>query len=221
VEIPINVPMIKDIEPMLDNNLFLFGTVTESMKLTIRIVLILCFRIRRTAGYKSISKKTSCSNLNLYSTKGTTVTRIDLIDDNVHGFVLEPFNRLLDESRVYHEHEAVDVIGFVVAIGDLVPVQSSVGQKIRRTVVIEDAESNQLDCTFWDHWATMWDEYVLKHNKLGHTVFILQLGKVKYWNGALAIHNALFGTKMFINRDVPEILAFRQCVRELPEYDES
>ncbi|GKE89029.1 hypothetical protein Tco_1566504, partial [Tanacetum coccineum] len=47
------------------------------------------------------------------------------------------------------------------------------------------------------------------------------MGKVKYWNGAPAIHNALFGTKMFINRDVPDILAFRQRVKELPEYDES
>ncbi|GKC00672.1 replication protein A 70 kDa DNA-binding subunit B [Tanacetum coccineum] len=49
----------------------------------------------------------------------------------------------------------LDVIGSVVAIGDVVPVQSSAGRKIRRTDVIEDAKSNQLDCTFWDHWATM------------------------------------------------------------------
>nr|GEZ78735.1 hypothetical protein [Tanacetum cinerariifolium] len=35
------------------------------------------------------------------------------------------------------------------------------------------------------------------------------------------IHNALFGTKMFINRDLPEIQAFRQRFKELPEYDEN
>ncbi|GJZ87204.1 replication protein A 70 kDa DNA-binding subunit B [Tanacetum coccineum] len=52
--------------------------------------------------------------------KGTTVTRIDPIDDKVHIFILEPFNRLLDEGRVYHDHEAIDVIGSVVAIGDVV-----------------------------------------------------------------------------------------------------
>ncbi|GKD90278.1 hypothetical protein Tco_1365785 [Tanacetum coccineum] len=33
-----------------------------------------------------------------------------------------------------------NVIGSVVAIGDVVPVQSSAGRKIRRSVVIEDAE---------------------------------------------------------------------------------
>ncbi|GJV98015.1 integrase, catalytic region, zinc finger, CCHC-type containing protein [Tanacetum coccineum] len=70
--------------------------------------------------------------------------------------------------------------------------------------------SNQLDCTSWEHWATMWDEYAQKPNELGHVVFILQPGKVKYRDGTLAIQNALFASKMFINRDVPEILAFRQ-----------
>ncbi|GKC56720.1 replication protein A 70 kDa DNA-binding subunit B [Tanacetum coccineum] len=116
--------------------------------------------------------------------KGTTITRIDPIDDNVHEIILEPFKRLLDEACVYHEHEAVDVIGSVVAIGDVVPLQSSASRKIRRTVVIEDDEL---------------------------------LRKVKYWNGAPAIHNVMFGTKMFINQDVPEMLSL---VKELPEYDE-
>ncbi|GJR31691.1 replication protein A 70 kDa DNA-binding subunit B [Tanacetum coccineum] len=213
------------------------------MKLTIRIVLISCCKIHRIVYIKKdfmfrfepLFKEGKCYSIANFAIaensgrlpllphkykirfyKGTTVTRIDPIDDNLHGFILEPFNRLLDESRVYHEHEAV-------AIGDVVPVQSFAGRKIRTTAVIEDAEllydhyiSNQLDCTFWDHWATMWEENAQKHNELGQA-----LGKVKYWNGAPAIHNALFGTKMFINRDVPDILAFRQRVKELPEYDES
>ncbi|GJT23747.1 replication protein A 70 kDa DNA-binding subunit B, partial [Tanacetum coccineum] len=158
--------------------------------------------------------------------KGTTVTRIDPIDDNVHGFILEPFNRLLDKVRVYHDHEAVDVIGSVVAIRYVVPVQSSAGRKIHRSVVIEDVELIQpvgmyILGPFWDHSATMWDEYAQKRNELGHVVFILQLEKVKYWNGAPSIHNALFGTKMFINRDVPEILAFDDGFDLSAEYEES
>ncbi|GJX50694.1 putative PIF1 DNA helicase/replication protein A1-like protein [Tanacetum coccineum] len=39
--------------------------------------------------------------------KGTMVTRIDDFDNNANGFILEPFNRLLDGTRQYHEHEAV------------------------------------------------------------------------------------------------------------------
>lgn len=33
-----------------------------------------------------------------------------------------------------------DVIGSVIGIGDIVPVMSAAGKKIRRTVVVEDAE---------------------------------------------------------------------------------
>ncbi|GJT61665.1 zinc finger BED domain-containing protein RICESLEEPER 2-like protein [Tanacetum coccineum] len=114
-----------------------------------------------------------------------------------------------------------NIIGSVVAIGDIVPIQSVIGRKIRGTVVVEDSESNQVDCTFWDQWANMWDEYAIKRDELGHVVFILQLGKVKYWDGTPSIHNALFRTKMFINRDLPEILSFWQQLKELLEYDES
>nr|GEY49901.1 replication protein A 70 kDa DNA-binding subunit B [Tanacetum cinerariifolium] len=42
--------------------------------------------------------------------KGTVVTRINPFDENLNGFILEPFNRLLDGTRHYHEHEAV--VGF-------------------------------------------------------------------------------------------------------------
>nr|GEX35679.1 hypothetical protein [Tanacetum cinerariifolium] len=76
--------------------------------------------------------------------KGIVVTRIDPFDENLNGFILEPFNRLFDGTRYYHKHEAI---------------------------------------------------------------------------GTPSIHNALFGTKMFINCDFPEIEAFRQRFKELPEYD--
>ncbi|KAL6531005.1 hypothetical protein OROHE_014487 [Orobanche hederae] len=148
----------------------------------------------------------------------------------------KPFNKVFENDRnitmikdvdpmldnIYCAREDVqDFIGSVIAIGDIVPVMSDAGHKIRKMVAIEDGESNQLDCTFWDNWATLWDEYAQKRESMGHVVFILQLGKVNYWDGTPAIHNALFGTKMFINRDLPEILSFRKRVKELPNYDET
>ncbi|GKF88225.1 hypothetical protein Tco_0259102, partial [Tanacetum coccineum] len=45
---------------------------------------------------------------------------------------------------------------------------SAAGKKVRRTVVTEDAEGNRLDFTFWDNWATMWDEYAMNREALGH-----------------------------------------------------
>nr|GEW08635.1 replication protein A 70 kDa DNA-binding subunit B [Tanacetum cinerariifolium] len=45
--------------------------------------------------------------------------------------------------------------------------------------------------------------------------------KISFYKGTPSIHNALFRTKLYINRDSPEILLFRQRLKELPEYDES
>nr|GEZ70306.1 plant OB fold protein [Tanacetum cinerariifolium] len=110
----------------------------------------------------------------------------------------------IDNIRRYNSMFAFnsmgDVIGSVVEIGDVVPVQSATGRKIQRIVVIKDSESNQLGCILWDHWANMWDEYAQKRNELGHIIFILQLRKVKSWD---------------------EIEAFRQRFKELPEYNEN
>lgn len=86
--------------------------------------------------------------------KHTNVTRIESWDDNVHGFTFEPFSRLLDPTRNYHEHEALDIIGSVIAIGDKVQVMAAAGRKVRRTVVLENAESERLDCTFWEAGQT-------------------------------------------------------------------
>ncbi|GJY32520.1 replication protein A 70 kDa DNA-binding subunit B [Tanacetum coccineum] len=126
---------------------------------------------------------------------------IEPFSNNTHGFVLEPYNHLLDpEHHQYYEQDAMDVIGSVVGIGDIVPVMSAAGKK-------------------FDNSATMWDEYAMNREAMGHVVFILQLGKVKYLDGTPAIHNAMFGSKIFINRDLPEIAAFRTRVQDREGYD--
>ncbi|GJZ70135.1 replication protein A 70 kDa DNA-binding subunit B, partial [Tanacetum coccineum] len=105
--------------------------------------------------------------------KCTTVTRIEPFDTNTNGFILEPFNHLLDpEHHEYYENDAVDVIGSVVGIGDIVPVMYAVGKKIRRTIVAEDVDGNRLDFTFWDTWASMWDQYANKRDAIEHLVII-------------------------------------------------
>ncbi|GJZ71533.1 replication protein A 70 kDa DNA-binding subunit B [Tanacetum coccineum] len=112
-----------------------------------------------------------------------------------------------------------NVIGSVVGIGDIVPVMSAAGKKIRRTIVLEDADGNRLDLTFWDTWASMWGPYANKRDAIEHLVMILQLCKVKYWDGLPAIHNALFGTRIFINRNIPGIAAFKKRVEERDGYE--
>ena len=84
----------------------------------------------------------------------------------------------------------------------------------------------------------MFNDITDNRESIGHVVIVLQLAKVKYWNGTVIhfliilsfyfIHltiymffcfnhldkpqvgNALFGTKIYINSDLPEVAAFKE-----------
>ncbi|GJT41750.1 replication protein A 70 kDa DNA-binding subunit B [Tanacetum coccineum] len=77
----------------------------------------------------------------------------------------------------------------------------------------------RIDLTFWDSWAKKWDAYADKLDTIGHIDVMLLLGKVKYRNNAPAVHNALFRTKIYINRQLPELLNFRHRYESRQEYD--
>ncbi|GKD10883.1 hypothetical protein Tco_1190568, partial [Tanacetum coccineum] len=88
--------------------------------------------------------------------KGTEVTIIEQTDDNFIKVPKSPelnklmttllvslneqYTCLLDTNNEYHEHNCVDVIGTIVAIGNIVPVNGYGCSKIRMTVLIEDAQ---------------------------------------------------------------------------------
>ncbi|GKE24750.1 replication protein A 70 kDa DNA-binding subunit B, partial [Tanacetum coccineum] len=61
--------------------------------------------------------------------KSTTVTRIEPFDNNTNGFILEPFNQLLDPE--HHEYYENDIVGTV--------------KKVRRTIIVEDTEVEERD----------------------------------------------------------------------------
>ncbi|GKC42360.1 replication protein A 70 kDa DNA-binding subunit B [Tanacetum coccineum] len=154
-----NITMIKDVDPMLENitvhgrcislwhshrlneahNPYSLDMVLQDSQKA-NVILFSTFAIAENSGILPLLPHKY--KISFY--KGTVVTRIIDFDNNVNGFILEPFNRLLDGTHQYHEHEAVDIIGSVVAIGDAVPMQSAAGRKIRRTVVIEDSELKEL-----------------------------------------------------------------------------
>lgn len=57
--------------------------------------------------------------------------------------------------------------------------------------------SNHLNLTFWDTWASMWDQYASKRESIGHLVVILQLGKVKYWDGKCNVFHIIINTLIY------------------------
>ncbi|GJT91686.1 replication protein A 70 kDa DNA-binding subunit B [Tanacetum coccineum] len=59
-------------------------------------------------------------------------------------------------------------------------------------------------------------EFIKLHKK----DFIYELAKVKYFNDKPSVTNSLFPTKLFINENIPKILAFRQRYQDNDGYDE-
>ncbi|GKB40853.1 replication protein A 70 kDa DNA-binding subunit B [Tanacetum coccineum] len=67
----------------------------------------------------------------------------------------------------------------------------------------------------------MWNEYAEKLDEVGHLDFVLMLGKIKYWNNKPAIHNALFGTRIYINKDITPLQSFRKSYEANTGYNAS
>nr|GEX35366.1 UBN2 domain-containing protein [Tanacetum cinerariifolium] len=79
-----------------------------------------------------------------------------------------------------------DVICSVVGIRDIVTVMSAAGKKIRITIVVVDADGNRLDFTFWDTWASMWDEFANKRIPAIHNaLFVKVVSIAEFFHGAI------------------------------------
>ena len=95
----------------------------------------------------------------------------------------------------------------------------------------------KLECCFFDAWGNKFTKLAEISDKVGHAVLIIQLAKVTYYNGNCvkylhfsvifvcmllsviyiinnadkpSVTNAMWSTKLYINEDLPEILAFKQ-----------
>ncbi|GKB65477.1 replication protein A 70 kDa DNA-binding subunit B [Tanacetum coccineum] len=151
--------------------------------------------------------------INFY--KNTSVTRVNKFDNNVHGFKFEPFQNFA--TKHFSPTDVVDVIGTVVSISDLIPFSGGLDQeKRRRTILLEDVDGLQMECCFFDGWAYRFNTLAEQRETVGHVVLILQLAKVKYFNGKPSIGNAIVSTKIYNNAEIPEIVAFKRRYQEIP-----
>ncbi|GKD78688.1 hypothetical protein Tco_1341309, partial [Tanacetum coccineum] len=77
----------------------------------------------------------------------------------------------------------------------------------------------KLECCFFDAWAKKFNNLHEQRESLGHVVMILQLGKFKYFNEKPSVSNAIFSIKLFINDDIPKVVAFRERYAFVEGYD--
>ncbi|GJT87297.1 replication protein A 70 kDa DNA-binding subunit B [Tanacetum coccineum] len=116
--------------------------------------------------------------------------------------------------REFAACDVVDVIGTVVSISDSISFNNSGEDKIRRSLILKDFEGRKLKCLFFHGWASKFDNLHLHRETMSHVVMILQLAKIKNFNGKQSISPALYLKKLYLNDDIPEIVALRQRYNE-------
>ncbi|GJX79437.1 replication protein A 70 kDa DNA-binding subunit B [Tanacetum coccineum] len=144
--------------------------------------------------------------------QGTTVTRVGSFDNNPHGFKFEHFTSFT--SRTFKETELCDVIGTVVSVSDAIPFNNYGKDQLRRTIILEDVQGAQLECCFFYAWCNKFAKLHDERESMGHVVMILQLCKVKYFNGVPSVGPAMYSTKLYLNDDIHEIAAFKYSEKD-------
>ncbi|PWA58001.1 replication protein A 70 kDa DNA-binding subunit B [Artemisia annua] len=150
--------------------------------------------------------------------KNTSVTRVAPFDQNTRGFRFEPFQNFT--RRHFKETDIVDVIGTIISISEPIPYERYGAQKTRRIVTLEDVDGVTLDCCFFDGWVDRFNSLAQQLNAMKNVVMILQIGKVKYFNGKPSVSNGAFATKLYLNDNIPEINTFRKMYQEMDGYVE-
>ncbi|GJR05013.1 hypothetical protein Tco_0527997 [Tanacetum coccineum] len=63
-------------------------------------------------------------------------------------------------------------------------------------------------------YADQFTEFLKSCDDVGLIIVVIQLGKIKKWDGVMQVHNAFFGTKLLMesimNNDLKDIEDFRQ-----------
>ncbi|GKC93125.1 hypothetical protein Tco_1158567 [Tanacetum coccineum] len=70
--------------------------------------------------------------------------------------------------------------------------------------------SRSRESCFYEGWAEKFNDYANQKETTGPVVMILQLARVKYFNDKASVSNCLFFTKLYLNEDISEIVAFKQ-----------
>ncbi|CAH1416254.1 unnamed protein product [Lactuca virosa] len=102
---------------------------------------------------------------------------------------------------------SIDVIGEVVSLGKLDSRDVS-KSKHRLTLQIRNLEGLQVNVTLFADFAYQVISYLEAHKQVGRVVIILQFARLNVYNGIPSVNNYFDHTRMFINADLPEIVAF-------------
>ncbi|GAU39680.1 hypothetical protein TSUD_320940 [Trifolium subterraneum] len=77
-------------------------------------------------------------------------------------------------------------------------------------VTLEDLEGSRIHCTLWADYAVKMQQFIDGHDSSLPVIMVLQLGKLKKYlgEGSMGISNSFYGTKLFLNAQIPEVTTY-------------
>ncbi|XP_076953027.1 uncharacterized protein LOC143627003 isoform X2 [Bidens hawaiensis] len=141
----------------------------------------------------------------------TKVTICEDFGGSIHGFNLVSFEDI--KHYKLPTDLSLDIIAYVSTCSEIKELKLKNGKDAKHCVAtINYLEGNNLQLTLWDEYAVQLTTYKRKNPTVEPVVVILQFAKYKTWDAGPSVSNMYFGSKLYINTELPEIEAFKNSL---------
>nr|KAJ0204427.1 hypothetical protein LSAT_V11C500276410 [Lactuca sativa] len=139
----------------------------------------------------------------------TVVTESHDFSGPTFGFEFVDYQSVI--SLAHPQNMAIDVIGLVVAIGEM-GRDSEDMKKHRLNIQIQDANGLQLNVNLWGDFAYKLQDFLHNNPHNLRMIVILQFAKLSIWRDRPTVNTYFSVSKLFINTDIDEINAFKKSL---------
>ncbi|CAH1446828.1 unnamed protein product [Lactuca virosa] len=156
--------------------------------------------------------------INFYKTTKVRVST-DFVD-TVDPYHFISFPDLL--ARNFDTRVAFDFLGEVVSTDPMRVIVEYGKEKRLMNLVAQDLSGTKIAVALWNSFALKLNTYISQHdNDTAPVIILLCLAKLKIWGGQPQVGNCLFGSRLHINDDMPQILEFKSNLNALDTNVES
>ncbi|VFQ87834.1 unnamed protein product [Cuscuta campestris] len=126
----------------------------------------------------------------------------------VHGLKLTTISEILKADSNYPY--LLDTMGVLTAVGK----QKEIVKESKRTKMIEiqlEADGATLDITLFGEYIDKIKSF-FGRQPLENAIIVIQYAKLKTFQGKIILQNVMYGTRLLLNPEIEEVVAFRQRV---------
>nr|KAJ0218007.1 hypothetical protein LSAT_V11C300152570 [Lactuca sativa] len=150
--------------------------------------------------------------INFYKTTKVRVSN-DFVD-TIDPYHFISFPDLL--ARNFDTRVAFDFLGEVVSTDPMRVIVEYGREKRLMNLVAQDLSGTRIAVALWGSFAMKLNTYISQHNNdTAPVIILLRLAKLKIWGGQPQVGNCLFGSRLHINDDMPQILEFKSNLNAL------